>query len=174
MRLGHAAATNVGLRRARGAIVVLADTSVEPTGDALGPVAAALADPAVAVVGDVGLVAADLRHFAQSDGPDVDAIDACWLAFRRVELLALGPLDEQFVVGQSLDTWWSLVLRAGADPARPPRRARRLDLPLGRHERRGSSALPAAERERLSKRNFYRLLDRFRDRPDLLSGAAGR
>ena len=45
-RLGHAAARNVGLRRAAGAIVVLADGSIEPTGDALTPLEAALADPA--------------------------------------------------------------------------------------------------------------------------------
>jgi hypothetical protein len=30
--------------------------------------------------------------------------------------------------------------------------------------------LPDAERERLSKRNFYRILDRFRARDDLATG----
>ena len=37
-----------------------------------------------------------------------------------------------------------------------------------RHEHRGWTSLPEAERDRLSKRNFYRFLDRWRDRPDLL------
>ena len=36
------------------------------------------------------------------------------------------------------------------------------------HEHRGWTALPDAERDRLSKRNFYRFLDRWGDRPDLL------
>ena len=170
-RLGHAAARNVGLRRAAGAIVVLADSSIEPVGDPLTPLEAALADPVVAVTGGFGLVAADLRHFADAPGPDVDAIELGWLAFRREDHTALGPLDERFVVDRHLDTWWSLALRAGADDGRPPRVARRLDLPLLRHGERGTTSVPASQRDRLAKRNFYRVLDRFRDRPDLLSGA---
>jgi hypothetical protein len=41
-------------------------------------------------------------------------------------------------------------------------------LPLVRHEHRGYTSLPDAERDRLSKRNFYRILDRFGSRRDLL------
>jgi len=169
-RLGHAAARNVGLRRAAGAIVVLADTSIEPTGDPLTPLELALADPGVAVAGGFGLVSADLRRFEDAGGADVDAIEHYWLAFRRDDHAALGPLDERFTFYRNLDIWWSLVLRAGAD-ASPPRAARRLDLPLARHPHRGWASLPEGQGDRLSKRNFYRVLDRFRDRPDLLSGA---
>ncbi len=170
-RLGHAAARNVGLRRARGAIVVLAETSTEPVGDALTPLATALADPSVAVAGGFGLVTADLRRFENAPGPDADAIEQSWLAFRRDDYVALGPLDEKFGFYRHLDTWWSLVLRAGADPDAPARRAIRLDLPLVRHEHRGWTSLPDAERDRLGKRNFYRVLERFRDHPDLRSRA---
>ena len=53
---------------------------------------------------------------------------------------------------------------------RPGRRAR-LDLPLVRHEHRGWTSLPEGRARSPRKRNFYRVLDRFRDRPDLLSGA---
>jgi hypothetical protein len=173
-RLGHAAARNVGLRRATGAVVVLADTSIEPTGDPLTPLGAVLADPGIAVAGGFGLVSADLRRFEDAAGPDVDAIELYWLGFRRGDLVALGPLDERFAFYRNLDIWWSLVLRAGAEDS-APRAARRLDLPLARHTHRGWASLPEAARDRLSKRNFYRVLDRFRDRPDLLSGApAGR
>jgi len=166
-RLGHATARNVGLRRARGAIVVLADTSVEVTGDALTPLAEILADPTVAVTGGFGIVSADLRRFEDAPGPEVDAVDGCWLAFRRDDFLRLGPLDERFRFYRYLDTWWSLVLRAG-DGSSPPRRAVRVPLPLTRHDHRGWASLGDRERDRLAKRNFYRVLDRFRDRPDLL------
>ena len=169
-RLGHAAARNLGLRRAAGAIVVLADGTIEPTGDPLTPLEATLADPGIAVAGAFGLVAADLRRFASAPGPDVDAIELCWLAFRRDDLATLGPLDERLAVEDHLGTWWSLALRAGADDGTPPRAARRLDLPLARHADHGRTSLPAEQRDRLVKRSFYRLLDRFGHRPDLLSG----
>jgi len=170
-RLGHAAARNVGLRRAAGAIIVFADTSIEPTGDPLTPLEAALADPSVAVAGGFGLVSPDLRRFEDAAGPGVDAIELYWLGFRRADHIALGPLDEKFTFYRNLDIWWSLVLRAGADEAGSPRTARRLDLPLVRHAHRGWASLPEDQRDRLSRRNFYRVLNRFRDRKDLLSGA---
>jgi len=173
-RLGHAVALNAGLRRARGAVVVLAGPSVEVTGDALTPLVDAFADPSVAVVGGFGVAGPDLRHLDEAAGPDVDAIDATWLAFRRTEIATLGPLDGKFVSDRWLDTWWSLVLRAGADPDLPPRRALRLELPLMRHEQGGAVSPAVAERDRLARRNFYRVLERFRDRADLGSGSSGR
>ena len=42
------------------------------------------------------------------------------------------------------------------------------------HPRRAEQSLPDAERDRLSKRNFYRFLDRWGDRPDLLLHGDGR
>ncbi len=173
-RLGHAVALNAGLRRARGEIVVLAETALEITGDALSPLAAALADPSVAVAGGFGVAGPDLRHLADAAGPDVDAIDGRWLAFRREEIAALGPLDGKFVVDRWLDTWWSLVLRTGPGSDGPPRRAVRVELPLVTHERALADALVPAERDRLSRRNFYRVLERFQGRADLLSGPSRR
>jgi hypothetical protein len=167
-RLGRAIALNAGLRRARGEVVVLAGLSVEVTGDALTPLVDAFAAPSISVAGGFGRAGQDLRNLDEAAGPDVDVIDARWLAFRRAEIATLGPLDERFVSDRWLDTWWSLVLRAGADPDVPPRRALRLDLPLVSRERSGAEA-PARERDRLERRNFYRVLERFRDRPDLLS-----
>ena len=173
-RLGHAIALNAGLRRARGAVVVLAGPSVEVTGDALTPLIDAFADPSVAVAGGFGVAGPDLRHLDKAAGLDVDAVDATWLAFRRTEIATLGPLDGKFVSDRWLDTWWSLVLRTGADPDLPPRRALRLELPLVRHEQDGAVSPAVAERDRLARRNFYRVLERFRDRADLVSGSSGR
>ena len=52
-----------------------------------------------------------------------------------------------------------------------PRRAVSLDgLPVVRHEHRGWTSLPDEERDRQSKRNFYRIIDRFGSRRDLLVG----
>jgi hypothetical protein len=123
-RLGFAAALNIGLRRARGEVVVLADGSARPTGDALSPLASALADPAIGAVGGFGLVAPEsgpLRPNAleRPDGSfafqDVAALEAGWLAFRRSDYREMGPLDEHFVSPAWLDVWWTLRLRVGAE-----------------------------------------------------------
>ena len=55
-RLGWAAALNAGIRRAAAPVVILLDTSVEPVGDLVTALAAALEDPTVAVAGPFGLV----------------------------------------------------------------------------------------------------------------------
>ena len=204
-RLGHAAALNIALRRAAGEQVLLADGSAWPEGDALGPLSGALGDSDVAVVGAFGLASAEpgrLRPsaLAPSDEHEVGALLADWMAFRRADYIALGPLDERFVTPAWLDVWWSLRLRAGADPdwtdaeaaepeagdpgeseasiseaaerppapgygaePPPPRRAVRLDLPLGREE------FPwPPDRSRLGRRNMYRVLDRWGWREDLV------
>ena len=167
-RLGHAAALNIGLRRARGPVVILLDPSVEPTGDLVTPLVHALDDPTIAVVGGWGIVSSDLRKFEDAPAGDVDAIEGYLQAFRREDVAARGPLDEHFRFYRNLDIWWSLVLRDEGEGT-PPRRAVSLaGLPAVRHEHRGYTSLPDAERDRQSKRNFYRIIDRFGWRRDLL------
>jgi hypothetical protein len=166
-RLGHAAATNIGLRRATGPVVILVDTSVEPTGDIVTPLVLALDDPTVAVAGGWGIVSSDLRKFEDAPAGDVDAIEGYVQAFRRADVAERGPLDERFRFYRNLDIWWSLVLRDEGEGS-PPRRAVALGLPAVRHEHRGYTSLPDAERDRQSKRNFYRIIDRFGWRRELL------
>jgi hypothetical protein len=168
-RLGHAAALNAGLRRAAGPIAIVLDTSVESTGDIVTPLVRALDDPTVALAGGWGIVSKDLRHFEAAPPGDVDAIEGYALAFRRGDHGARGPLDEKFTFYRNLDIWWSLVLR-DEGPDRQPRRAVSVDLQAVRHAHRGSVSLPDTERDRLSKRNFYRILDRFGARRDLVGG----
>ena len=176
--LGRATALNAGIRRAAGPVVVVLDTSIQPTGDIVSPLAAALDDPGVAVAGPFGLATDDLRRFEEvvpvgDDGVEVAAIEGYCMAFRRADAIEHGPLDEGFRFYRNLDIWWSLALRdAGEDG--PPRRALAVpDLPLVRSEPWAWTSTAAAERDRLSKRNFYRVLDSFRDRLDLAIPAPG-
>ncbi len=168
-RLGQAASINIGIRRASGPTIVVLDTSVEPTGDVVTPLVAALEDPTVAVAGGWGLVSDDLRKFREAPAGDVDAVEGYAMVFGRDVAIARGPLDERFRFYRNLDIWWSLVLRDEGEE-RPPRRAVAVDLPAIRHEHRGWTSLPDDERDRLSKRNFYRIIDRFGWRRDLLTG----
>jgi hypothetical protein len=172
-RLGHAAALNAGIRRAEADVVVILDTSVEPIGDLVTPLVRALDDPSVAVAGPWGVRSSDLRRFEEAPAGEVDAIEAYALAFRRADYATRGPLDERFRFYRNLDLWWSLVLRDEGEGIEP-RRAIRLDGdPAARHDHRGWLSVEPTERDRLSKRNFYRIIDRFGARRDLLVGRAG-
>jgi cysteinyl-tRNA synthetase len=159
---GWGAARNAGLRRSRGRIVVVVDGSVEPVGDVFGPIEEALSDPGVGVCGPFGIVTTDLREFHESDGPDVDAIEGYLMAFRRDVLARAGLFDERFRWYRTADVELSFRVRdAGLRAAVVP-------VPVRRHAHRAWESMPPAERDRLSKRNFYRFLERFRGRVDLL------
>jgi hypothetical protein len=159
---GWGAARNAGLKRSRGRIVMAVDGSVEPTGDVFGPLEAALEDPTVGVCGPFGISTRDLRQFHDSGGPEVDAIEGYLMAFRRDVIRDVGLFDEKFAWYRTADIECSFRIKEAG------MRAMRVDAPVRRHEHRAYHSTPPAERDRLSKRNYYRFLERFRDRFDLL------
>ncbi|MGZ6214284.1 MAG: glycosyltransferase family 2 protein [Candidatus Limnocylindria bacterium] len=162
-RRGWADAVNLGLRRSRGGISILLDTSLEPTGDAVGPLLGAFADPRVGIAGGWGVTSEDGREFGEAPPGPVDAIEAYCLAIRREALRAVGGFDPHFRFYRHADLDLSFAVRDAGWQA-----IRTEQLPFERHEHRGWEAHPADERDRLSKRNFYRFLKRWRDRRDLL------
>lgn len=159
---GWAAARNAGLRRSAGALVLVADGSIEATGDVLGPLVEALDDSTVGLAGPFGVVTDDLREFHDSDGPDVDAVEGYLMGFRRDLLLDGVRFDEKFKFYRMADIELSFHVKArGLRVIVTP-------VPVTRHQHRMWSNTPAEERDRLSKRNFYRFLDKWRGRTDLL------
>jgi GT2 family glycosyltransferase len=164
--LGFAAAVNAGIEAAAGEIVVLFDPGVEPKGDVAAPLLAALRNPVVAIAGPYGVRGkGTLKEFAESAGPEVDAIEGYCAAFRRADALAAGGFDPKFRFYRIADVEFSFRMRA-----RGGRAVVVGGLPLERHEHRLWESTEPAERERLSKRNMYRFLDRWRGREDLLTG----
>lgn len=158
---GWGAARNAGLKRSRGRVVLAMDGCVEATGDVLGPLEAALDDPTIGVCGPFGIVTPDLREFDTTDGPEADAIEGYCMAFRREILTTAGLFDEKFRWYRTADIEYSfrikdLGLRAVVVP-----------VPVERHEHRMWFQTAPEERAKWSKRNFYRFLDRWRDRYDL-------
>ena len=163
-RLGWADAVNLGLRRCRGQVIVLLDTSVEPTGDFLAPLLKAFTDPRVGIAGSFGVSSGDLRQFDEAPPGEVDAIEGYCLAVRREVLRSVGLFDAHFRFYRNADLDFSFAVRAAGWRA-----VRTAELPLRLHEHRGWASLPAQERDRMSKRNFYRFLKHWGDRRDLLT-----
>jgi len=164
---GWAAARNAGLRRARGRLVFALDGSIEATGDVVAPLEAALDDRAVGVCGPFGIVTTDLREFepAPAVGP-CDAVEGYLMAFRREVLEDAGAFDEKFIWYRTADIEWSFRVKDAGY------RCEVVEAPVTKHEHRMWFETPPAERAKWYKRNFYRFLDRWRDRWDLvLSGA---
>ncbi|MGI8829945.1 MAG: glycosyltransferase [Candidatus Limnocylindria bacterium] len=162
-RLGWADSRNLGLRRSRGAITVLLDTSLEPSGDFLTPLLHAFDDPMVGIAGGWGVRSGDGREFQDATPGEVDAVEGYCLAVRRDALRQVPAFDRRFRFYRNADLDFSFALRDAGWRA-----VRTETLPFVRHEHRGYTSLPDAERDRLSRRNFYRFLDHWGDRRDLL------
>lgn len=163
---GFGAARNAGFHRSIGRLVMVAD-SVEAAGDVFAPLEAALADPAVGLCGPFGLVTDDLRRFRASPGPEVDAVEGYLMAFRRDLLVSGLAFDSKYRFFRAADVDLSFRVKERG------LRVVRVDLPVRRRPHRGWESTPPDRREALSRRNFYRFLDRFRGRTDLLVGGTG-
>jgi cysteinyl-tRNA synthetase len=164
--VGWAEAANRALEAATGETVVLFDPGVELRGDVAGPLVEALRDDTVVVAGAFGVRSEGrVGHFHPSDGPDVDALEGYVLAFRRAQALEAGGFDRKFRFYRLAD--FELCVRL-----RDRFHARAVvvpGLPLERHEHRLWEALDEEERERRSRRNYYRFLDLWGKREDLMT-----
>jgi len=166
--LGAAAGRNVTLRQARGRYVVMLDTSVELKGDIFTPLRRLLEDPGVGIAGRWGVVSDDLRSFDEAGASgEVDAVEGYLMAFRRELLREAGLLDEKYRFYRHLDLDFSLAART-----RGYRAVIDAALPVARHEHIDWAQTPVEERDRLSKRNFYRFLRKWGERKDLLVAQA--
>src|SRR5260370_13184473 len=116
--LGFAASVNAGIEAAAGEVVILFDSGVDLTGDAVSPLIEALADPSVVVAGPYGLRGQGTpQEFAASTGPEVDAIERYCMAFRRADAQALGGFDPRFQFYRIADIEFSFRLRDRGGPA---------------------------------------------------------
>jgi len=162
-RLGWADSRTLGMHRSRGEVTILLDTSIEPTGDVLVPLLAAFEDASVGIAGGWGVTSGDARSFHDAPAGEVDAVEGYCLAVRREALRAVGGFDRRFRFYRNADLDFSFAVRDAGWRA-----VRTAPLPLTRHEHRAYTSLPEEERDRLSKRNFYRFLEHWGDRRDLL------
>jgi GT2 family glycosyltransferase len=161
--MGVAEAYNVGLKQSHGRYILLLNTSIELTGDIFTPLEQTLANDEVGITGLHGLHTDDLRHFTESQQAEVEVIDGQCMAFRRTLLKKAGLFDERYRHPQYMDIDFNFALRdQGAQVIVTP------DLPVACHHDAQDAGISDAERARLTKRNFYRFLEKWGDRDDLL------
>lgn len=161
--MGEAEARNLGLKRSRGSYILVLDSCAELTGDIFTPLAKTLADRSVGVTGLHGLHTSNLRHFNESDEEDVEVVDQTCMAFRRSLLKRVGLFDERYRYPLYMDIDFNFaVLDSGGRNVVTP------NLPLACHSSLREARFSDAERTRLKKRNFYRFLEKWGDREDLL------
>jgi Predicted glycosyltransferases len=164
-KVGVAEARNIGMQQSQGHYILLLDTQIEITGDILQPLTTTFADESVGLTGPHGLRTGDLRHFEESAELEVEAIDTTCMVFKRSLLLTTGLFDEGYRSPHFMHIDFSFAVRdTGARIVRTP------DLPLLLHPQSEQNTTPRdeAQQSRLSKRNFYRYLDKWGDRDDLL------
>lgn len=150
-------ALSAAIRRSVGSLLVVIDPGVVLRADPIPALAQALADASVAIAGQEGVVSADMQHYHPAGFGDVTTLRSGCYAFRRADALERGPIDGRLHLPGSVAAWWALQLR-DEGPARPPRRALALQLPVELPE----TAAPGAEHARLARRDAYRIARRFR------------
>ena len=160
--VGAAEARNLGLKQSYGRYILLLDANVELTGDIFTALKQTLTNEQIGLTGVRGLRTDDLRHFEESGEIEVEAIDGICMAFKRKLLKQSGLFDEGYRFPQYMDIDFSFAIRdLGAETVLTPQ------LPIISHP--GSAPTIAdQERSRLTKRNFYRFLEKWGTRDDLL------
>jgi hypothetical protein len=173
--LGWSAARTSLLRADTAQVHVRCDLSTVFTGDALGPLLAAIeADDDVVAAGWRGVdvdVADEWRSFTDAGPGEVDALLGYLLAMRRSTALAAGGPHRKARFYRNADLEFSFALR---EAARAEGRAGRLvvptgDLPCRQDRHRGYHDTDPELREAESARTYQRLLQRYRGRTDLLT-----
>ncbi len=160
---GEAEARNIGLKQSRGHYILLVDSAIELTGDVFTPLEKTLEQSEVGITGLHGLRTDDLRHFEEASSQEIDVIDAHCMAFRRTLLKKAGLFDERYRFPSYMDVDFNFAVRdCGATVVITP------NLPVSYVPTMGEARLSDAERTRLTKRNFYRFLEKWGDRDDLL------
>ncbi len=161
--LGEAEARNVSLKQSRGKYILLLDSSVELTGDVFSPIGQILADKSIGITGFRGLRSEDLHHFEESSDAEVEVIDELCMAFERKLLRKIGLFDESYRFPYYMVIDFNFAVRdSGVRAVVTP------NLPIQSYPSLQDATLSDAERTRLKKRNFYRFLDKWGDRDDLL------
>src|SRR5205823_11207368 len=131
--------------------------------DVFTPITQILMDKSIGITGLRGLSSEDLHHFEESSDSEVEVIDELCMAFQRKLLKKIGLFDERYRFPYYMAIDFNFAVRnSGIRAVVTP------NLPIKSYPPFQDATLSDAERTRLKKRNFYRFLDKWGHRDDLL------
>ena len=163
---GWGESINALLKIATAPVVIVMDPSTQLTGNALTPVLAALSTTDFSAVGwRGGLVnLADDWRSTEDKGPgEVDVLFSYFMALDRAEAIEAGAFNIRARYYRNADIEFSLRLRQAHG------RLLQMELPLIQARHHGYYDADPEFRESESKKNYDRILDRFRGKNEILS-----
>ena len=164
--LGWGECANALLRNITSEFVVIMDPSTRFTGDAITPVLAELKKREYVAVGwRGGLVNLDddWRSIEDKGAGEVDVLFSYFLAVHREDALGAKGFSNRAIYYRNADIEFSLNLRHGQG------RLLQMDLPLEQNRHHGYYDTEEEFRELQSKKNYDRILERFRGKTAILS-----
>ena len=157
---------NALLRNVTSEFVIIMDPSTRFTGDAITPVLAELKKREFVAVGwRGGLINLDddWRSVDDKGAGEVDVIFSYFMAMHREDALASRGFNNRAVFYRNADIEFSLALRHGNG------RLLQMDLPLVQDRHHGYHDSEESYRDTQSKKNYDRILERFRGKTAILS-----
>jgi hypothetical protein len=163
---GYGEAVNALLKSVDSKYVILMDPSTSLTGDAVTPALTELNKGEFVAVGwKGGLVnlADDWRSTEDKGDGEVDVLFSYFMAVDRVAALEVGGINARAIYYRNADMEFGLKLRQAQG------RLWQLELPLKQERHHGYHDTDPTYREEQSKKNYDRILQRFRGKTEILS-----
>jgi hypothetical protein len=163
---GWAQAANALLQNVNSEFLVIMDPSTRFTGDAIAPVLSTLKERTYSAVGWRGglINLEDEWRSVDDKGPgEVDVLFSYFLAMDRQAALEVGGFNSRAIYYRNADIEFSLKLRHASG------HLLQMDLPLTQGRHHGYHDVDENFREVQSKKNYDRILERFRGKNAILS-----
>ena len=164
--VGWGEAANALLKSAPSPYVVIMDPSTHFTGDAMTPVLAKLGEGEFVAVGwRGGLVNLedDWRSVDDKGSGEVDVLFSYFMALNRDAAIQANAFNIRAIYYRNADIEFSLKLRQAQG------RLWQMELPLKQERHHGYYDTDEAFRDEQSKKNYDRILDRFRGKNEILA-----
>jgi hypothetical protein len=163
---GWGEAVNALMKAVESKFVIIMDPSTTFTGDAISPVLAELNKNEYVAVGWKGSLvnlADDWRSTEDKGDGEVDVLFSYFMAVDRVAALEVGGINARAIYYRNADMEFALKLRHGGG------RLLQMTLPLEQGRHHGYHDADESFREVQSKKNYDRILERFRGKEAILS-----